>query len=104
MQENSARRWEKRQNATVSKVHFGYRIIIGNQSDTDGNKASIILVVEVVYLRHVSKEDILPVPQHRRHEDKHGRVIHLSSVALRDAKGAHHSVGKALAWHLLEGR
>lgn len=53
--------------------------------------------MEVVYLRHVSEEDILPVPEHGRHEDEHGGVVHLSSVALRDAKGAHHSDGTALA-------
>ena len=88
----------------MSKVRFGYLIVTANQSDKKRNRASIVLVVEVVYLGHVSEEDVLPVPQHGRHEDEHGRVIHLSSVALRDAKGAHHSVGKALAWHLLEGR
>lgn len=51
-----------------------------------GRRASTILVVKVIYLRHVSKEDILPVPQHGRHKDDHGRVVHLSSVALQDAK------------------
>ena len=61
-----------------------------------GNGASIILVVEVIYLRHVSKKDILPVPQHGRQENDHGRVVHLCSVALQEAKGVHHYIFKAL--------
>lgn len=98
------KRRETRQNAAVSKARFGDLIVKGNQSDEKRNRGSIVLVVEVIYLGHVSEEDVLPVPQHGGHEDEHGGVIHLSPVALRDAKGAHHSVGKALAWHLLEGR
>lgn len=91
------KRREKRQNAAVSMARLWYLFIIGNQSDKRGNRARIVLIVEVVYLRHVSEEDILPVPEHGRHEDEHGGVVHLSSVALRDAKGSHHSDGRGLA-------
>lgn len=47
--------------------------------------------MEVIDLGHVSEEDVLPVSQHRGQEDEHGRIIHLCSVALPDAKRAHHS-------------
>lgn len=61
-----------------------------------GTRASIILVVEVIYLRHVSKKDILPVPQDGRQENDHGGVVHLCSVALQEAKKVHHYIFKAL--------
>lgn len=87
------KRREKRQNAAVSEVRRGDLIVKGSRSEEKGNRGSIVLVVEVVYLGHVSEEDILPVPQHGRHEDEHGGVIHLGSVALRDAKR-----GSSLSW------
>lgn len=52
-----------------------------------GEQNITILIVEVIDLGHVSEENVLPVPQHGGQEDEHGRIIHLSSVALPDEKG-----------------
>lgn len=80
------KRWRRDKMQLWARYYLGTSSLQEISEAKRGRRASTILVVKVIYLRHVSKEDILPVPQHGRHKDDHGRVVHLSSVALQDAK------------------